>query len=279
MLHDSLFIFDIETVPDVAAAKALLACDTDDVQELRKALSEYHLGLTDGRNDFPRQPFHQIVAISFLEAEIERDGQHERYVLKELRSGGEATFDEETLVKGVFQYLQKLKPRLVSYNGRNFDLPVMKFRAMKYGVSAPWLYRSGDKWNSYQSRYSSDWHCDLLDVFKDYGAMQGGLKINEIATVLGLPGKVGVDGSMVAGMYDNGQIEAIRNYCETDVLNTYLLYLHWQYYSGTLKGPGFVQAVQDVLAYIQAEEKERPYLGEFFSAWQESSGGTFGLPE
>jgi predicted PolB exonuclease-like 3'-5' exonuclease len=277
MLHNSLFVFDIETVPDAGVAKALTNCDSDNVQELREALSQYHLDITDGRNDFPRQPFHKIVAISFLEAEIERDGQHERYLLKELRSGGEAEFDEESLVKGVFHYLQKLRPRLVSFNGRNFDLPVMKFRAMKYGVSAPWLYRSGDKWNSYQSRYSSDWHCDLLDVLKDHGAMQGGLKMNEIGTVLGLPGKLGVDGSMVAGLYDEGEVEAIRNYCETDVLNTYLIYLHWQHHCGVLPAADFARAVQDVLVYIQAEEEARPHLGEFFTAWQESSGGKFGL--
>ena len=278
MQHQSLFVFDIETVPDTDAAKALTGSESTDVLELRKALADYHLKITDGRNDFPRQPFHKIVAISFVEAEIERDGMHERYHLSGVRSGGEIDFTEEKLVQGVYQFLNRAKPRLVSYNGRNFDLPVMKFRAMKYGVSAPWLYRSGDKWNNYTSRYSADWHCDLLDVLKDFGAMQGGLKLDEVATVLGLPGKVGVDGSQVSDMYDRGEIGAIRDYCETDVLNTYLVYLHWQHHSGVLQKNDFAAAIQDVVAYIQAEQEERPHFGEFFTAWNEACGGKF-VPE
>lgn len=275
MLHNSLFIFDLETVPDTDAAKQLTGCDSNDVQELRQALAEYHLKVTDGRNDFPRQPFHKIVAISFLEAEIERDGPNEAYLLKELRSGGRVEADEEELVKGVFQYLNRLKPRFVSFNGRNFDMPVLRFRAMKYGITAPWLYRSGDKWNNYQSRYSADWHCDLLDVLKDNGAMTGGLKLDEVATILGLPGKTGVDGSQVSDMYDAGKLDEIRNYCETDVLNTYLVYLHHQHHTGVLKTADFARAVQDVLTYIDAEKVERPYLEEFFVAWEAACGGKF----
>ena len=110
-----------------------------------------------------------MVTISFLKAEVERDGNQEAYLLRELRSGGEAGFDEKKLLQGFFGYFERLKPRLVSFNGRGFDLPVLKYRAMVHGVSVSWLYGAGDKWNSYQNRYSTDWHCDLLDVLSDYG--------------------------------------------------------------------------------------------------------------
>ena len=81
-----------------------------------------------------------------------------------------AGFDKKKLLQGFFGYFERLKPRLVSFNGRGFDLPVLKYRAMMHGVSVPWLYGAGDNWNSYQSRYSTDWHCDLLDVLSDYSA-------------------------------------------------------------------------------------------------------------
>ena len=90
---------------------------------------------------------------------------------------------------------------------------------MVHGVSVSWLYGAGDKWNSYQSRYSTDWHCDLLDVLSDYGA-SARVSLHEVSAVLGLPGKFGISGSQVAGPVDEGRIEDIRHYCETDVLMT-----------------------------------------------------------
>ena len=73
MQHQSLFVFDIETIPDTDTAKILLDDQKSNEQELRQGLTDYHLKLTDGRNSFLRQPFHKVVAISFLEADIVRD--------------------------------------------------------------------------------------------------------------------------------------------------------------------------------------------------------------
>ena len=84
------------------------------------------------------------MAINFLEAEIERDGNQETYLLRELCSGGKAGFDKKKLLQGFFDYFERLKPRLVNFNGCGFDLPVLKYRAMEHGVSVPWLYGAGD---------------------------------------------------------------------------------------------------------------------------------------
>lgn len=274
MQHKRLFVFDIETIPDTEAAFALTGEQGADVQEQRDILSAYHLEVTDGRNDFLRQPFHKVVVVSFLEAEIERSEGQERYHLKRLSSN--KSDDEQEIVEGFFQYLSQTFPRLVSFNGRTFDLPVLKYRAMKYGVSAPFLYKSGDKWNSYTSRYSADWHCDLLDTLSDYGA-SARIKMNEVCSILGFPGKFGVDGSKVSAMYDAGQLDAIRHYCETDVLNTYLVYLRQQQHTGTLSTEGYNQAIETVLNYIESEQAERQYLQEFKDAWAESCSEKYTL--
>ena len=107
MQHRSLFIFDIETIPDIEVTKNLLGLDSTDIEECRQALTDYHLKITDGKNSFLRQPFHKVVAISFLEAEIIRDGDQERYNLKEIRSGGNADSKEQELIKGFFSHLKK----------------------------------------------------------------------------------------------------------------------------------------------------------------------------
>ncbi len=268
-MHDTLFVFDIETIPDTQAVKALTGCDSEDVQELRQALTDYHLTITDGKNSFPRQPFHQVVAISFVEATIDYTQGGEAYHLKAVRSGGTVESSEEELLRGFFHYLSKSRPRLVSFNGRTFDLPVLKYRAMKYGIAAPWLYQRGDKWNNYGQRYSIDWHCDLLDVISDFGA-SARVKLDEVCSILGIPGKFGVDGSQVSAMVDTGRLQDVRDYCETDVLNTYLVYLRVMQHRGVLEEKDYQHAIEQLHVYLQQDAVQRPHLLAFADAWAEA---------
>lgn len=277
MQHQTLFVFDIETIPDTKAVRNLTGSDEVDIIKLRQELEQYHLDITDGKNAFPRQPFHKVVAISFLEAEIHRDESGmERYELKELRSGGKENASEKELLEGFFKYLERNRARLVSFNGRTFDLPVLRYRAMVHGLQAKWLYSSGDKWNSYMSRYSLDWHCDLLDALSDFGA-SARIKLNEVCSVLGFPGKFGVDGAKVTDMFDEGRIKEIRDYCETDVLNTYLVYLRHMHHRGEISTANYNDSVGSVLSMIDNEKEKRPHLGEFFDAWHDASNGKFTL--
>ncbi len=246
MAPQHLLVVDIETVPDEA----------------------HHEG--DG---FPKPPFHTVVAIGFLHAVIDRTGDGVAYDLQELRCGGEASYSEAKLLQAFFQFFERHRPRLVTYNGRSFDLPVLKYRAMVHGVPSPSLHN-----RDYGYRYNIDWHCDLLDVLSDFGASTR-VKLDEVCKVLGLPGKLGIDGSQVAGMYEAGRIEDIRNYCETDVLNTYLVFLRYELQAGRLTLESHNKAVSEVIAYIDAEKEGRPHLVEFVLAWGEASGNQFLLPE
>ncbi len=274
MPHQNLFVLDIETVPDTDAAANLTGLDDPDVKARRQALEDYHLEVTGGKNAFLRQPFHKVVAISFLAAEIERNDGVETYHLRELRSGGEDPYDEKRLLRGFFAYFERFKPRLVSFNGRGFDLPVLKYRAMAHGISSPTLNLAVNKWEHYTSRYALDWHCDLIEALSDFGA-SARVRLNEVCAVLGLPGKFGADGSKVAPMFDAGQLSEIRDYCETDVLNTYLVYLRWQLHRGVMDIAAHDAAVAGVITYIEAETAERPHLGAFLEAWGETSGNRF----
>lgn len=267
MQHNSLFVFDIETVPDLDAARNLLGLDGASKEELKQGIIDYHLKLTDGKSSFLRQPFWKVIAISFLQADIVRDGNGtEKYVLNEIRSGGNLDSSEEELVKGFFAYLKKQPPRIISFNGKTFDLPVLKYRAIKHGISAPFLYKMGDKWSNYNQKYSLDWHCDLVDAFSDFGS-SARVKMNELCAVFNLPGKLGIDGSMVEDLYNMGKLQQIRDYCETDVANTYLLYLNYQHHNGSLSLEDFMQAKEDLANYLLSEGEERPHLKEFLDEW------------
>lgn len=272
-MERGLLIFDIETIPDVTAAKGLTGCDSDSVELQRDALTNYHLEITEGRNAFLRQPFHQIVAISCALVKIEygSSGQEE-YVFKRLGSLGEmANYSERELVARFFKYLSDKYLRLVSFNGRTFDLPVIKYRAMKYGLACPKLVSK-----EYSYRYSHEWNHDLLETLSDYGA-SARIKMNEVCAILGLPGKFGVDGSQVTDLYDAGNLKSIRDYCETDVLNTFLVYLREALFAGRTNLNAYNNAIEGVLDYID-QHSEEVHLQEFKQAWTEACGGNFLLP-
>jgi 3'-5' exonuclease len=127
MRHQNLFVFDLKTIPDIDTVFNLTGFSDTDIEAKRAEMISYHITVTGGKNPFPRQPFHKVVAISYF-----KDGEH--YHLRELRTGSDAGFDEKLLLQGFFNYFERLKPRLVSYNGCCFDLPVLKYGAMTHRI-------------------------------------------------------------------------------------------------------------------------------------------------
>ena len=270
----NLFVFDIETVPDVDAGRRFLKLPDASDAEVAEALTAYHLEVTDGRNDFLRQPFWRVVAISYAQVGVERaegaqmalPGQV-RYTLTRVASGGEVKSSERELIEGFFSYIDQAQPRLVSYNGRSFDLPVLKYRAMVHGLSAPRFFDTSNKWENYTQRYADAWHADLLEVLSDFGA-SARVRMDEVCRVMGLPGKLETTGEDVASLYAEGRLQDIRDYCETDVLNTYLLFLRWELLRGTISPRGHEASVLEVATYLESERAERPHLGRFLDAWK-----------
>jgi len=274
-MRRDVFVFDIETVVDADAARRLLHQPELSDAEARDALSAYFLEKTDGRNDFPRQPFHQVAAISYVQFTREPGEDGSELVLKRVGSGGDAGSGEKAgekeLVEGFFGLIQSRAPQLVSYNGRGFDVPVLKHRAMVNGVACPRWFTEGDKWTNYDTRFNSTYHMDLMEVLSDYGA-SARCSMDEIAAVLGVPGKLDTSGADVRNLYESGQIEAIRNYCETDVLTTSLIMLNWLRFSGTLSDGAYARTALGIRNYLEAEAAERPHLGEFLTAWDAVEG-------
>ena len=261
---DKLFVFDIETIPDTEVLYNLTGSTTTDEKEKRKELEEYSSEISGG-NPFPRQLFHKVVSISILIADIKKVNGYEYYEINKIGTISNIDNTEKEMTEKFFNYLCKYTPRIVDYNGRTFDLPVMKYRAMKYGISIENMFKSGDKWNSYSQRYSTDWHCDLLDVLSDFGA-SARCKMNEVCSILGIPGKIGIDGSKVADMFDEGELKEIDNYCETDVLNTYLVYLNYGLLSGLVNYDNFIQMNKDLKNYMI--DKHLSHFDEFLEEWK-----------
>ena len=245
-MHSRLLVFDIETIPD------------------RNLLQEPTTGTTE---PFPKPLHHQVIAISFVSAQITRIGGIERYDVEECRTGGTLDSTEPELLRGFWAKIEREKPRVVTWNGRTFDLPVLAQRALIHGIPMRYWHQAGDKWNTYRQRYALDWSCDLMDVLGGHGASKS-LKLEETVIAAGLPGKLGFDGSQVAEAFAAGRISDVRAYCETDVLNLYGLYLRWAYVVGKTDADGYISAIAGLMSLLDVEKGNRPHLGEFVDRWR-----------
>jgi len=135
-------------------------------------------------------------------------------------------------------------------------------------IQAPRYWDMGEddkefKWNNYISRYHMR-HLDLMDVLAMFNA-RANAPLDEIAQLCGFPGKLGMDGSKVWGAHQAGEIEAIRNYCETDVANTYLVFLRFQLMRGHLSPKEYAAEIRLVRETLQ--EYSGAHWQEFLTAW------------
>jgi 3'-5' exonuclease len=257
----NLLVFDIETVPDVEQGRRLYNLHGLSDAEVAKAM--FTLQRQVNGSEFLPLEQQRIVTISC--ALRSRDGLR-------LWSLGEPSATEEELIERFFEGIERFSPDLVSWNGTGFDLPVLHYRALKAGVQATRYWEIGNedatfRYNNYLSRFH--WrHTDLMDVLSGFQS-RGRASLAAIAGLLGLPGKLGFSGAQVWDAYLDGQIVAIRRYCETDVLNTYLIYLRFELMRGQLGRERYLEEVERVRMLLRMAEE--PHFTEFLRVWESGS--------
>ena len=261
-----VLVFDIETIPDVAGIRSLndLPDTLDDFEVAELAFQQRRAA---SGTDFLSHHLQRVVAISC----VLKDAENFRVF-----SLSEPDCAEGEIIQRFFDGIERYTPQIVSWNGGGFDLPVLHYRGLIHGVSAPryWDQGEGDyndsrdfKWNSYIGRYHSR-HLDLMDLLALYQP-RATVRLDEMAKLMGFPGKLGMDGSAVWQAWREGRASEIRDYCETDVVNTYLVYLGFQRMRGQLDQAGFDAEVEFVRAALQRLDAAHWKL--FLEAW--GSGG------
>jgi predicted PolB exonuclease-like 3'-5' exonuclease len=253
-------VFDIETIPDVELGRRLFGLEGLPDAEVAKAM--FALRRQDSGGEFLPLEQHRVVAISCVLRS--REGLN-------VWSLGELGSAEPELIERFFDGIERFSPVLVSWNGCGFDLPVLNYRALHAGVQAPRYWETGDedqtfRYNNYLSRYH--WrHIDLMDVLSGFQA-RGRVSLQNAACLLGLPGKLGFSGAQVWDAYLEGNLLGIRRYCETDVLNTYLVYLRFELLRGRLTRERHAEEVERVKALLRAGAAKEPHFAEFLRVWE-----------
>jgi predicted PolB exonuclease-like 3'-5' exonuclease len=253
-------VFDIETVPDTELGRRLYELGDLDDESVGKAMRFKQLQARD--TDFLPHSQHRVIVISALLRSAEG--------LRIFSLGPDLV--EREIVQRFFEGIERYSPELVSWNGCGFDLPVLHYRALKHGINAGRYWEIGDtdrdfRYNNYLSRFH--WrHIDLMDVLSGFHG-SGRAKLQDVAVLLELPGKLGMTGAEVWAAFVAGQLDEIRNYCETDVLNTYLVYLRFQLMRGILDGTQYANELELLRQKLAASKEAHHRL--FLDAWNASS--------
>jgi hypothetical protein len=256
-----VLVFDIETIPDISGIRALYALN-DSVSDHDVAEMAFQMRRQKTSSDFIQHHLQKVAAISC----VLREGDTFR-----VWSLGSLEDEEGSIIQRFFDGIDKYTPQLVSWNGGGFDLPVLHYRGLIHGVQCARYWDMGEddkdfKWNNYISRYHAR-HLDLMDLLAMYTG-RANAPLDELAKLIGFPGKLGMDGSKVWEAYEQGRLAEIRNYCETDVVNTYLVYARFQLMRGQFSRVRYDKECELVRSTLS--KSEEPHWKEYLAAWPAS---------
>jgi len=227
-MPNTIMVWDLETVPDLegyARANNLIGKSPE---EIRAAMGA----------EFPKLIYHSIICIGALVASRTANG----YEVQVVGAPHIGQRTEKELIESFVNKIAQLSPQLVTFSGGAFDLPVLRYRAMVHEVFAPGMHN-----RAYFHRYTDD-NVDLCDVLSSFG-YGARVKLDELSRIMGLPGKPdGMDGSQVEAYFNAGRIQEISDYCKSDVINTYRLWLRHELFRGRLDQKQFELSERDATA-------------------------------
>jgi 3'-5' exonuclease len=265
-----VIVFDIETIPDVAGMRTVFGWDgLDDAAVYARWRAEREAA---GKNDMAPYQFQRVLCISMVYRAA--DGLKVHSLVD--RDAATSPAGEGRVIQQFFNTIERKVPQLVSWNGGGFDLPVLHLRGLVHGVQAMQYWEMGEggdttsrefKWNNYIGRYHLR-HLDLMDLLSMYQG-RAAAPLDAMAKLCGFPGKLGMDGSQVYGAFLAGQTDDIRRYCETDVMNTYLLYCRFQLMRGGFTAEEYdreIALVKEQLSLI-----DEPHWAEYLAAWPQAA--------
>jgi predicted PolB exonuclease-like 3'-5' exonuclease len=240
MVERRVIVWDLETVPDLRAAARMLNMEGASDERVRSALG----------SGFPKHPLHKIACIGALVAERNSGG----WCIQALGAPHIGERTESDLIESFISRIGELRAQLITFNGHSFDLPVLRYRAMINRV-----FGAGLQVRPYFHRYSED-ALDLCDVFGSYSPGTR-IKLDEICKIVGLPGKPKeIDGSEVEAMVQAGRIAEVAQYCESDVLNTYRLWLIYELFRGFITVEQLGASEVQIVDFLQARKSQNPHL-------------------
>lgn len=239
-------VFDIETRVDKGLVNTVYfpreeMTDQEAYERVRGQL------MADSGTDFFPISFH--VPISIAVGLVNSDS-----VLTQVETLCDDDYSEEAIVRDFWGRVERFNGTLVSFNGRNFDLPVLELHALRYGCQAP---RYFNQRYGHRYRYSEEGHYDLYEFLSNNGVhrIRGGFDL--LSKLIGGRGKGDIDGSMVQALWEDNRLADIHRYCREDVIQTYFLFLRVEFIRGRLDPEGYRRVLAETESFLERLEPNR----------------------
>ena len=276
-MSDSIryFIFDVESVADGELVRKVRypgeeLSDTEATQKYREELLE-----TRG-SDFI--PYTFQVPVSVVIGKVTEDFQ-----LVDLVALDVPMYRPHVITRDFWRGWEAYNyPTLVSFNGRGFDIPLLELAAYRYGLSLKkWYAIHARSFDQPRNRFNVSSHLDLMELLTNHGASRFNGGLNLLANMLGKPGKMDVQGSMVQELFDQGELARINDYCRCDVLDTYFAFLRSAVVIGWISLEAEQELVEKTRDWLQQQATDIPALqhyldnwGNWYNPWADQPEGT-----
>ena len=272
-VNKDVWAFDAEWVPDPEAGRRLyqLQEDTSDSEVIRKMWEE---GGADEENPMPylKTTICRVISIAAVVRTEKENGDVALSLTAlphEIADPQQTT--EAAILSRFLNAVGEKKPQLVGFNSAKADLKVLLQRAVANGIqAAKFAKRPNKPWEGYDyfDARNSEGHVDLIEILGSYGKSNPSL--NEMATVCGIPGKMGISGEEVAPMWLEGRLTEIVAYNECDALSTYLIWLRVAYFGGFFDPQQYTEEQARVRNLLSTEGTlpGKEHLLEFLERWE-----------
>lgn len=255
-------VFDIESIPDIELLQEVYGYKGDSMEVCNQAFAQQK---EINGSEFLPLGFHKIISIASVLADdfgnFIKVGNFAKNTPIENR--------EEILLQEFSTFLNKQNPRLISFNGRGYDMPLIGIRSLKYNINLSGYYETDNpnfgknKWENYRQRYSEKFHLDIYDTLGNYGATRA-ITLDVICKMAGIMGKYEVCGSQVHEIiFQDNDLPKVDFYCQSDVLNTYWLFLKFELTKGMLQISDYLSNLTKMMEYLP---KDAPYADAFTSS-------------
>jgi 3'-5' exonuclease len=252
-LQTAFLIVDTESIPDGRLLRLVKYPEqnlTDDEAVLKAQDQARESSYTN--SDF--LPVSYQIPVSICVARVATD-----FSLQKISCLGAPRYSPQEMVRTFWNGVERLDARLVTFNGRGFDMPLLELAASRFGCAAPRYYEL--------SRHRYNGAIDLMQFFTNFGAYRlvGGL--NLLAKILGLPGKMEVSGDQVYEMHRAGRHQEINDYCMCDTLDTYFIFLRTRVLVGAITPQNEAALIARARDYLRERANEVPVLGHYLENW------------
>lgn len=235
------FIFDVETIPDIAFIRKVLQDDFSEDDVLLERASEE---LARNKSGFLPPMFHRMV--SWVGLWIENTGHPKQ------KAAWHGEDEKDGLIK-LFEVLNTYRDfGLIHHNGKGFDIPLITYRALKHQLQMPTRMSDHD----IKYRYSKQ-NVDLVDEFSNYGSSSWP-KLKHLGYLIDIPFKQTGEGNIVFEMFKEGKLPAIEHYCYEDVMATYIVWLNLRHTEGNIPTDDFRNLNERALGKLREIQNSAP---------------------